>query len=105
MGIITNIIIITFGILQIILFFKIWGMTNDIKQIKNKYLSSDKFKRATTPSDQSTKFKVGDLVIDIKTDKQMRIKDITEEGKYSCYINSGTIYVGDFSDIEIKNFD
>ena len=35
----------------------------------------------------------------------MRIKDITEEGKYSCYINSGTIYVGDFSDIEIKNFD
>ena len=37
MGIITNIIIITFGILQIILFFKIWGMTNDIKQIKNKY--------------------------------------------------------------------
>lgn len=35
----------------------------------------------------------------------MRIKDITEEGKYSCYINNGTIYVGDFSDIEIKNFD
>lgn len=30
-----SIVIIVFGILQIILFFKIWGMTNDIKEIKN----------------------------------------------------------------------
>lgn len=29
-----GIIIIVFGILQIILFFKMWGMTNDVKQIK-----------------------------------------------------------------------
>ncbi len=33
-----GIIMIIFGILQIILFFKLWGMTNDIKAIKNKYL-------------------------------------------------------------------
>ncbi|MFV0587485.1 hypothetical protein [Bacteroides reticulotermitis] len=32
---ITAIIIIVFGILQIILFFKIWGMTNDVKKLKN----------------------------------------------------------------------
>lgn len=31
---IVSIIIIVFGILQIILFFKIWGMTNDISEIK-----------------------------------------------------------------------
>lgn len=30
-----SIIIIVFGILQIILFFKIWGMTNDVREIKN----------------------------------------------------------------------
>lgn len=30
-----SIVIIVFGILQIILFFKIWGMTNNIKEIKN----------------------------------------------------------------------
>lgn len=30
-----GIIIIVFGVLQIILFFKMWGMTNDVKQIKN----------------------------------------------------------------------
>ena len=32
-------IIFIFGILQLILFFKIWGMTNDIREIKEKYLS------------------------------------------------------------------
>lgn len=31
-----GIIIIVFGVLQIILFFKIWGMTNDVKRIKQK---------------------------------------------------------------------
>ena len=37
-----SIIVIVFGILQIILFFKIWGMTNDVKEFKNLY--SDKSK-------------------------------------------------------------
>lgn len=32
---ITSFIMIVFGVLQIILFFKVWGMTNDVKQIKN----------------------------------------------------------------------
>lgn len=33
-----SIVLLVFGVLQIILFFKIWGMTNDIKKIKNKYI-------------------------------------------------------------------
>lgn len=32
----TSIVMIAFGILQIILFFKIWGMTNDVSKIKGK---------------------------------------------------------------------
>lgn len=36
-----SIIIIVFGILQIILFFKIWGMTNDVKKIR-KAISPNK---------------------------------------------------------------
>ena len=32
------IIIIIFSILNIILFFKIWGMTTNIKQLKNFYM-------------------------------------------------------------------
>lgn len=29
-----SIILIVFGVLQIILFFKLWGMTNDVRKIK-----------------------------------------------------------------------
>lgn len=32
----TGIVMIAFGILQIILFFKIWGMTNNVKRIWDK---------------------------------------------------------------------
>ncbi len=36
-----TIILLIFGVLQIILFFKVWGMTNDIKDIRNKYLKDE----------------------------------------------------------------
>ena len=32
----TGVVMIVFGILQIILFFKIWGMTNNVSKIKGK---------------------------------------------------------------------
>lgn len=35
----TGIVMIAFGILQIILFFKIWGMTNDMRELKNEFIS------------------------------------------------------------------
>lgn len=86
MEIITNIIIITFGILQIILFFKIWGMTNDIKQIKNKYLSSDQFERGAQALDQSGKFKIEDSANDLKKDSAPSTSrdavDMNIESKY-----------------------
>lgn len=34
-----GIVMLVFGILQIILFFKLWGMTNDVKSIKNHLIS------------------------------------------------------------------
>lgn len=34
----TSIIVIIFGILEIILFFKFWGMTNDVKKLKKTIL-------------------------------------------------------------------
>ncbi len=36
-----NFVIIVFGILQIILFFKIWSMTNNVKEIKNKVVKNN----------------------------------------------------------------
>lgn len=40
-----TIILLIFGLLQIILFFKVWRMTNDIKEIRNKYLKDEDEKR------------------------------------------------------------
>lgn len=40
-----TIILLIFGVLQIILFFKVWGMTNDIREIRNKYLKDEDKKR------------------------------------------------------------
>ena len=40
-----TIILLIFGVLQIILFYKVWGMTNDIKEIRNKYLKAEDEKR------------------------------------------------------------
>lgn len=33
-------IVIVFGVLQLILFFKIWGMTNDVDKLKSKFCKS-----------------------------------------------------------------
>lgn len=45
-----TIILLIFGVLQIILFFKVWGMTNDIKDIRNKYLKDEDEKKEGKPS-------------------------------------------------------
>lgn len=37
---VTSVIMIVFGVLQIILFFKVWGMTNDTRKIKNTVLAN-----------------------------------------------------------------
>lgn len=36
-----SVILIVFGILQIILFFKVWGMTNSVKRIQDKMDDQD----------------------------------------------------------------
>jgi|UniRef100_UPI003562F735 hypothetical protein len=103
MGALLSLVAVLFGILQIILFFKIWGMTNDIREIKEKYLSSTDPKKSVSPA-QPTEFNVDELVVHIKTNKQMRIKEITEDGKYSCYTGGGASHEGDFTASEIKHF-
>ena len=97
-----GIIIIVFGVLQIFLFFKIWGMTDDIRSIKNKYINNIVESTISTSSNR-LQYRVGDLVVSVKNDKQMRIKEIKDE-KYSCYSNNGMTYEGDFFESEIRLF-
>ena len=37
---VVSIVVLVFGILQIVLFFKMWGMTNNVSKIKNSLSSS-----------------------------------------------------------------
>lgn len=48
------VLIITFSILQIILFFKVWGMTNDVRKIKGciKMEDDDKIRKAFLKGDK-----------------------------------------------------
>lgn len=39
------IILLISGVLQIILFFKVWGMTNNIREMRDKYLKDEDEKR------------------------------------------------------------
>lgn len=39
---IVSLVMLVFGILQIILFFKLWGMTNDIRSMKNQSKENNK---------------------------------------------------------------
>ena len=97
MGTFFGFIAALFAVLQIVLFFKIWGMTNDIREIKEKYLSStDPKKSVSLSNNQPTEFSIGELVVEIKTNKQ--------DGKYSCYTGGGASHEGDFTAAEIKRF-
>lgn len=101
MELITSIILLVFAVLQIILFFKIWGMTNDVRTIKDSLLTREISTHQTTPKNSSL-LNVGDLVVN-KEGKQMRIKEI-QDGKYACYTNGGTHFEGLYEESDIKPF-
>lgn len=157
---------VVFGILQVILFFKVWKMTDDINELKQLYktVNADKLniksisfnepkesikqeinplhidaivlrvsdnKRMTirditsdgkyscysgikkqgeytaneiTPLPLNNTFSIGDLVVLKESGKQMRIKEITSDGKFACYTNNGQFHEGDFNEEEIRLF-
>lgn len=100
-----SIVIIVFGVLQIILFFKLWGMTNNVAELTQiaKGMISNKQVNKQTNKLIDSDIKQEDLVVELKTERQMRIASITNDGKYECKV-SGNI-VGTFSRNEIELFD
>ena len=96
---IVSIIIIVFGILQIILFFKVWGMTNNVSEMKNMmelFLRKD-FQAKDGKISQNTKFesdiKIEDLVVELKNEE------------FECTIPGGISPVGIFNRNEIELFE
>lgn len=103
MNILLTIVGVIFAILQIILFFKLWGMTNDVREMKNRYLRSSSLPEPDNNAEGDPEVSLyGKLVVDLATGKQMRAKSITTEGKYKCY--AGGVHLGDFDRSEIMDF-
>ena len=79
------------SILQIVLFFKLWGMTNDIKEIKGKYLSkTNDGKHDDTSGIGDSDIIVGSHIVVIKTEKQMKVIGIdAQSNQFICSNNNG----------------
>lgn len=59
MEIFVLLIIIVFGVLQIILFFKLWGMTNDVSEMKQDLSSIvSKLHKSTIPVEDISKISI-----------------------------------------------
>ena len=97
---IESIVLIIFGILGIILFFKIWGMTNNVKDIK-RILGLLENSEETKRNKSRSKFSIGDMVTTKSYNGIMEIIDIYDDGSYNCIdVNSNEI-VGVFKENEL----
>lgn len=115
MDIIVGLVALVFGVLQIILFFKIWGMTNDVSDIKDLLIQQRIQSNSITETNESSsneektsktnQLHVGQLVVLLSTEEQMKIMEITSNGYYACYTNSGSKFHGNYSAKEIEDFE
>lgn len=108
-----SIVIIVFGILQIILFFKLWGMTNDVKKIRKSLpnvssdLSPAKMEFIIGNTDKAKEMLKKEFVLDIYESYMKIVKENTEvtdpsvmEKEYSIdYDRLKRVYKGRFKDI------
>ena len=108
-----SIVIIVFGILQIILFFKLWGMTNDVKKIRKSLpnvssdLSPAKMEFISGNTDKAKEMLKKEFVLDVYESYMKIVKENTEvtdpsvmEKEYSIdYDRLKRVYKGRFKDI------
>lgn len=97
MGILLSIVLFVFGILQIILFFKIWGMTNDIEKIREIIqwtYNKEEHKRINniepSPIINSNKKQIRtdielySWVKEIKSNQEFQVMEIVDENTFVC---------------------
>lgn len=108
---IVSIIIIVFGILQIILFFKVWRMTNDVSEMRNMMelflkkdlnpkenidkeisqpISTDNIEFDKEDFPLNSKFNKGDVVVYIPEKTKLIIIGYIESNIYKCKTIDGT---------------
>jgi|GEM_PF-2814606 F0F1-type ATP synthase membrane subunit b/b' len=115
-----TIVLIAFGVFQLILMVKLWNMTGDVRLIRenlvkkeeelNKKISDQPEEILRTLRSQMEElnkkisdqvFSINDLVISKVSGKQLRIKEIDGD-HYKCWSGGGTYFVGSFLENELE---
>ena len=101
-------ILIVFGILQIILLFKIWGMTDNVKKLTNKFCQEETIDKPITlqkpydgTNDHSAPIQIGDCVIR-KSDGKEMIVDRIISGRYGCADPDTSTFIAGYNKDEIS---
>ena len=97
------------GILNTILFCKVWNMCDNVAKLTQHFCSNVNKEAITTemPNDQvnnKTKFNIGDLVVRLGDETQMKIININDNGIY-CQISGNMFNTGIYKEDEIESFD
>ena len=93
MLVLTSVIVIVFGVLQIILFFKIWGMTDNVKRLTEHFCNDDAATPGTARQEKTQPVKKdydkrldtvkpGDHVIRITDGKEMKVDDVSTDALF-----------------------
>jgi F0F1-type ATP synthase membrane subunit b/b' len=93
-----TIVLIAFGVFQLILMVKLWNMTGDVRLIRENLVKKEEELNKKI-SDQV--FSINDLVISKVSGKQLRIKEIDGD-HYKCWSGGGTYFVGSFLENELE---
>lgn len=86
------IIMIAWGILEIILFFKIWGMTNDIREMKNDYFNEKKYE---TQGQMKESLRKNLVLGDIEKVKKTLLKEFIDDVESAFAKMKSSDYVKD----------
>ena len=95
MDLIISLVSIIAGILNIILFFKLWSACNNLAKMRDTLTAC-----ASTVAKTSGGFKVGDHVILKRENRELVIDRINNVGDYVCVNTSGAT-VGTFKESEL----
>ncbi len=104
MDVLLSFVLLVFGILQIILFFKIWGMTNNvckIRELMENYSQNNTNNSSKEVVGECDSIEVNDFVMEIKTQKEFKVKQIIGENKFECIERYGCV-IYTFEKDEIK---
>lgn len=92
--VIVFIVLLVFGILQIILFFKLWGMTSDIKKVTEKYTATPD--RSTVERDyawgiiaavlESNPNRAAEILTDTYVDRLRHLHDIYDFREFPKHV-------------------